>query len=38
VTLVRDGWTVPESLTFGDGDAIVPLAAGEPLRWRVEAP
>jgi dihydroorotase len=38
VTLVRDDWTVPASLAFGDGDAIVPLAGGESLRWRVEAP
>jgi dihydroorotase len=37
VTLVREDWTVPGSLAFGDGDAIVPLAAGEPLRWRVES-
>jgi dihydroorotase len=35
---VRDDWTVPASLAFGDGDAIVPLAGGESLRWRVEAP
>jgi dihydroorotase len=37
VTLTRNEWTVPESLAFGEGDAIVPLAAGEPLRWRVES-
>jgi dihydroorotase len=36
VTLRRETWTVPESLPFGDG-AIVPLAAGEPLGWRLAA-
>jgi dihydroorotase len=34
VTLRRETWTVPESLPFGD-DAIVPLAAGEQLGWRL---
>ena len=34
VTLRRETWTVPESLPFGAG-AIVPLAAGEPLGWRL---
>ena len=34
VTLRREPWTVPASLPFGD-DAIVPLAAGESLGWRL---
>ena len=34
VTLVRDAWNVPASFAFGD-DRIVPLRAGETLRWRV---
>ncbi|GAA4402226.1 dihydroorotase [Quisquiliibacterium transsilvanicum] len=34
VTLRREPWTIPESLPF-PGDAIVPLAAGEPLAWRL---
>jgi dihydroorotase len=34
VTLVRDAWTVPAAYPFGDG-TIVPLRAGERLRWRV---
>jgi dihydroorotase len=34
VTLVRDAWTVPAAYPFGDG-TIVPLRAGEALRWRV---
>ena len=34
VTLVREAWRVPEALPFGD-ETIVPLRAGEELRWRV---
>ncbi len=34
VTLVREPWTVPAELAFGDG-TVVPLAAGETLDWRV---
>jgi dihydroorotase len=34
VTLRRETWTAPESLEFG-ADRIVPLAAGEPLAWRL---
>ncbi len=34
VTLRRSPWTIPESLPF-PGDAIVPLAAGETLAWRL---
>lgn len=36
VTLHRDPWTIPQSLPF-PGDAIVPLAAGETLQWRLAA-
>lgn len=36
VVLQRQSWTVPEALDFGD-DAIVPLAAGETLAWRLAA-
>ena len=36
VTLHRETWTIPESLPFGD-EAIVPLAAGESLAWRLSA-
>ncbi len=35
VTLVREAQDVPASLPFGD-DTIVPLRAGEQVRWRVE--
>jgi dihydroorotase len=34
VTLRREPWQVPESLPF-PGDAIVPLAGGETLPWRL---
>ena len=32
--MVEESWTVPQSLPFG-GDTIVPLCAGQELRWRV---
>ena len=35
VTLVREAWTVPAAYPFGDG-TVVPLRAGERVRWRVE--
>ena len=34
VTLRREPWRIPDSLPF-PGDAIVPLAAGETLAWRL---
>ena len=34
VTLVREEWTIPASLPFGDGE-IVPLAGGDNLPWRI---
>ncbi|WP_299774866.1 dihydroorotase [uncultured Pseudoteredinibacter sp.] len=34
ITLVREDWLVPDSMNFGDSD-LVPLRAGETLRWRV---
>jgi len=36
VTLVAQPWTVPASYPFGD-DAVVPLCAGETMRWTVRA-
>jgi dihydroorotase len=36
VTLKRAPWTIPETLPF-PGDAIVPLAAGEQLNWRLQS-
>jgi dihydroorotase len=37
VTLSRDPWTVPEAYPFGDG-LLVPLRAGETVRWRMVDP
>jgi dihydroorotase len=34
VTLTREAWTLPSEFAFGGG-TIVPLRAGELLRWRV---
>ena len=34
VTLVRESWTVPETLAFGEGE-LVPLRAGEAIPWRL---
>jgi len=34
VTLAREAWTVPAEHPYGDG-TLVPLRAGEVLRWRV---
>ena len=34
VTLAREAWTVPGEYPFGD-DALVPLRAGQSVRWRV---
>jgi dihydroorotase len=34
VTLVRDAWIVPAAYPLGD-HAVVPLRAGETMRWRV---
>ena len=34
VTLVRQEWTVPETVKFGD-DVVVPLRAGETIPWKL---
>jgi len=34
VAMVRDDWMVPQAYPFGDGE-VVPLRAGETIRWRV---
>jgi len=34
VTLVREPWTVPQSIAFGGGE-LVPLRAGETISWRL---
>ena len=35
VTLVKKEWEVPASYPFIAGDSLVPLAAGETLRWQL---
>ncbi len=35
VTLVKEPWVAPASYPFGD-DVVVPLKAGEEIKWRVE--
>jgi len=34
ITLVRESWTVPQSIAFG-GDTLVPLRAGESIPWKL---
>ena len=34
ITLVREDWTVPETLAFG-GEPLVPLRAGETIPWKL---
>jgi dihydroorotase len=34
ITLKRESWSAPASLKLGD-ETLVPLRAGEPIRWRV---
>jgi len=34
ITLVREAWAVPETLSFGD-DLLVPLRAGQSVAWRL---
>ncbi len=34
ITLVRESWTAPASLPFGE-QTVIPLRAGEELRWRL---
>ncbi|MBB3192187.1 dihydroorotase [Halomonas cerina] len=35
VTLVREDWTLPQSLPYADDQRIVPLGAGETLEWKL---
>jgi len=37
ITLQRSEWTVPTAYPFA-GETIVPLRAGESLRWRLASP
>ncbi|WP_295799060.1 dihydroorotase [uncultured Microbulbifer sp.] len=35
ITLVREPWTLPSGLPMGK-ESLIPLAAGEPLKWRLQ--
>lgn len=35
ITLVRESWTAPESLPFGE-DVLVPLRAGQSIAWKLQ--
>ena len=35
IRLVREPYEVPDALPFGEGDSLVPLAAGSVLPWKV---
>ena len=35
ITLVKEDWQVPASYPYLPGDEIVPLRAGETLRWKL---
>lgn len=34
ITLVKESWTVPETMSFGS-DVVVPIRAGEEMNWKV---
>ncbi|MFN3593855.1 MAG: dihydroorotase [Thiobacillaceae bacterium] len=35
ITLVREPWSVPAALDFGEGRRLIPLRAGETVAWRL---
>ena len=35
ITLIKESWKVPDSLPF-DGDALVPLRAGQTVAWKLQ--
>lgn len=37
ISLVRDAWQVPETVSFGE-ETTVPLRGGQRLHWRLESP
>ncbi len=36
ITLVKQSWQVPKTMTFGD-DVVVPIRAGEQVNWQVQS-
>jgi dihydroorotase len=37
IALVKEPWTVPESMPYVAGDTLVPLRAGETVAWKLQA-
>ncbi|MCB6183899.1 dihydroorotase [Leeia sp. TBRC 13508] len=35
ITLVKESWTIPDSLPYGN-DALIPLRAGEQVHWKLK--
>jgi len=36
VTLIRESWSMPESIKLSNGDSIVPFFAGQSLAWKLK--
>jgi dihydroorotase len=36
ITLIKESWTVPETVPFG-ADRLVPMRAGESIAWRLQS-
>ena len=36
ITLQKTDWTIPEYYPLGDGEKLIPLMAGETLRWKLK--
>jgi dihydroorotase len=36
ITLVKEKWTIPETITLPDGNLIVPFFAGETINWKLK--
>ena len=36
ITLVKDAWQVPESITLPNGELIVPFFAGQTVQWALK--
>lgn len=35
LTLTRQPWKLPDTLAYADGESLIPLRAGENVRWRI---
>jgi len=36
ITLLKEGYSIPDRFDFGDGKTLLPLAAGSSLSWRLQ--